>query len=70
MVKEQTTLVEEETKTSSICGREGIHQNMYYKWSKEFLEAGTSNIPFQYHTIRRLKERSSDPAELFSSGKA
>ena len=30
-----------EDSISELCRREGIHQNMYYKWSKEFLEAGT-----------------------------
>jgi transposase len=29
-----------EEKIAELCRREGIHQNMYYKWSKEFLEAG------------------------------
>jgi len=23
-----------------ICGKEGIDQNLYYRWSNEFLEAG------------------------------
>ena len=27
-----------------LCRREGIHQNMYYKWSKEFLEAGKQRL--------------------------
>ena len=25
---------------STICRREGIHANMYYKWLKSFMEAG------------------------------
>jgi transposase len=29
-----------ENKIADLCRREGIHQNMYYKWSNEFLEAG------------------------------
>src|SRR5271169_4349597 len=33
-----------EEKISEICRREGIHQNMYYKWSKEFLEAGKQRL--------------------------
>ena len=33
----------EETITE-LCRREGIHQNMYYKWSKEFLEAGKQRL--------------------------
>ena len=27
-----------------MCRREGIHPNMYYKWSKEFLEAGKQRL--------------------------
>lgn len=33
-----------EEKISEICRREGIHTNMYYKWSKEFLEAGKQRL--------------------------
>jgi len=33
-----------EEKISEICRREGIHQNMYYKWGKEFLEAGKQRL--------------------------
>ncbi len=29
-----------ESTISELCRREGIHPNIYYKWSKEFLEAG------------------------------
>jgi len=29
---------------SELYRREGIHQNMYYKWSKEFLEAGKQRL--------------------------
>jgi transposase len=27
-----------------LCRREGIHTNMYYAWSKEFLEAGKQRL--------------------------
>ena len=27
-----------------LCRKEGIHPNLYYKWSKEFLEAGKSRL--------------------------
>jgi len=27
-----------------LCRREGLHQNMYYRWSKEFLEAGKKRL--------------------------
>jgi transposase len=33
-----------EEKIAELCRREGIHQNMYYKWSKEFLEAGKQRL--------------------------
>ena len=33
-----------EEKVGELCRREGIHQNMYYKWSKEFLEAGKQRL--------------------------
>ena len=29
---------------SELCRREGLHPNMYYKWSKEFLEAGKQRL--------------------------
>jgi len=27
-----------------ICRKEGLHQNLYYRWSKEFLEAGKKRL--------------------------
>jgi len=33
-----------EDRIAEICRREGIHQNLYYKWSKEFLEAGKKRL--------------------------
>lgn len=33
-----------EESIAELCRREGIHQNMYYKWSKEFLEAGKQRL--------------------------
>lgn len=29
---------------SDLCRREGIHPTQYYKWSKEFLEAGKRRL--------------------------
>ena len=29
---------------AELCRREGIHPNLYYKWSKEFLEAGKQRL--------------------------
>ena len=33
-----------EVSIAEICRREGINQNLYYKWSKDFLEAGKSRL--------------------------
>ena len=33
-----------EESIAEICRREGINPNLYYKWSKEFLEAGKSRL--------------------------
>ena len=29
---------------AELCRREGINPNLYYKWSKEFLEAGKARL--------------------------
>ena len=55
---------------AELCRREGIAQSIYYKWSKEFLEAGkrrlsgdtsraatTSEVSALRHESRELKER-------------
>jgi transposase len=33
-----------ETTIAELCRHEGINQNLYYKWSKEFLEAGKQRL--------------------------
>ena len=33
-----------ETTIAELCRRDGINQNLYYKWSKEFLEAGKQRL--------------------------
>ena len=33
-----------ETSVAELCRREGINANLYYKWSKDFLEAGKSRL--------------------------
>jgi transposase len=33
-----------EESISSICRREGINPNLYYRWSKDFLEAGKKRL--------------------------
>ena len=32
------------TASLKLCRREGISQNLYYRWSKEFLEAGKKRL--------------------------
>jgi transposase len=33
-----------EQSISELCRREGIASNLYYRWSKEFLEAGKKQL--------------------------
>lgn len=33
-----------EESVAVLCRREGINPNLYYKWSKEFLEAGKARL--------------------------
>ena len=33
-----------EESISAICRKEGIHANLYYNWSKSFLEAGKKRL--------------------------
>ena len=33
-----------EVSIAELCRKEGIHQNIYYKWSKDFLEAGKKRL--------------------------
>src|SRR3984893_13660626 len=33
-----------EESVAELCRREGIVQNLYYRWSKEFLEAGQKRL--------------------------
>ena len=33
-----------EVSVSELCRREGIASNLYYRWSKEFLEAGKKRL--------------------------
>lgn len=39
-----------EISVAELCRREGLNTNIYYKWSKEFLEAGKKRL--QGDTIR------------------
>jgi len=33
-----------EESIAELCRREGIHSNQYYRWSKDFLEAGRKRL--------------------------
>jgi transposase len=33
-----------ETSIAELCRREGINPNVYYRWSKDFLEAGKKRL--------------------------
>ena len=33
-----------ESSIAELCRKEGINQNPYYRWSKEFLEAGKKRL--------------------------
>jgi transposase len=33
-----------EDSIAAICRRYGIHENLYYKWSKDFIEAGKRRL--------------------------
>jgi transposase len=38
-----------EVTIAELCRREGVHPNMYYKWSKDFLEAGKQRLVGDTH---------------------
>jgi transposase len=49
-----------EVSIAELCRREGIHVNLYYRWSKDFLEAGKKRL--QGDTVREAN--SSEVNEL------
>ena len=44
-----------ESSIAELCRREGINSNLYYRWSKDFLEAGKKRL-----TGDTVREASSD----------
>jgi len=42
-----------ENTIAELCRREGIHPNMYYKWSKEFFGGGEAASDRRYTTAGR-----------------
>ena len=51
-----------EVPISEICRREGIAVSMYYKWSKEFLQAGKNGL-----TKETLRDATSDEVKKLKS---
>ena len=49
-----------EDSIAELCRKEGINQNLYYRWSKEFLEAGKKRLAGDTARGRpRMRSRSS-----------
>jgi transposase len=44
-----------EESSAEICRREGLHQNLYYRWSKDVLEAGKKRL--NGDTVRGGRQR-------------
>src|SRR5215831_6431386 len=44
-----------EDSIAELCRKEGINQNLYYRWSKEFLEAGKKRLAGDTARSLRLK---------------
>lgn len=59
-----------ETSVAELCRREDINANLYYKWSKEFLEAGKSRLAGDIKReattseVHHLKEENTDLKQL------
>lgn len=43
-----------ENNVAELCRKEGINQNLYYSWSKEFLEAGNFSLAANNQNTRLL----------------
>src|SRR5262249_24090780 len=65
-----------EDSIAELCRKEGINQNLYYRWSKEFLEAGKKRLAGDTARMdlweeqrrqrkeERLRRRALDPCRL------
>lgn len=59
-----------ELSIAELCRKEGINANLYYKWSKDFLEAGkgrlTGNTKREANTneVNHLKNENTDLKQL------
>src|SRR5207253_6227012 len=50
-----------EDSIAELCRKEGINQNLYYRWSKEFLEAGDCGLLGTPWRSMGLRDRASKP---------
>ena len=60
-----------EDSIAELCRREGIVQNLYYRWSKEFLEAGKKRLAgdtARAATSDEVKELRRETSALKESG--
>ena len=56
-----------ESSVAEPCRKEGINQNLYYRWSKEFLEAGNKRLAgdtAREANSEEVKELSTEAAQL------
>src|SRR6201993_1126263 len=56
-----------EDSVAELCRKEGINQNLYYRWSKEFLEAGKKRLaggPAREATSDEVKETKAEARQL------
>ena len=45
-----------ESSISELCRREGISESLYYKWSKEFMEAGKKRLAYDIQSQKTSGE--------------
>ena len=61
-----------EESIAELCRREGIHQNLYYRWSKAFLEGGKKRLAGDIERdansdeVRSLKQENSQLKEALA----
>src|SRR5580765_711642 len=56
-----------EESIAELCRREGIVQNLYYRWSKDFLEAGKKRLAGDTARAAMMGRSSQDQGQLFYS---
>ena len=59
-----------ETSIADLCRKEGINQNLYYRWSKDFMESGKKRLDgdtmreANTSEVRELKEENLELKEI------